>query len=268
MNTIRRAFTLIELLVVVAIIAILAAILFPVFASAKISAKTTVCLEHFQQIGKGMLMYLSDNSDAWFPASTYIPLTGFAPQQMWIGYDNNNYGVDGGFFGHVYEPPRHKPRPGAIDMYLKSEDIKRCPLMPKEWQMAYATNWFNPAFDSAYYNVNPAARGQEYGPASKTFAYGPQGTYIMTGAIGSEVEEPAYTLVGWEHLSRAPVCNFLQPDNWYNSPPNNENLKEHFHFLHRSAAVTIWADGHAKRVAYGQLHRPMFSSLKGIYPNY
>ncbi|MGI8922437.1 MAG: prepilin-type N-terminal cleavage/methylation domain-containing protein [Fimbriimonadales bacterium] len=268
MKVVKRAFTLIELLVVIAIIAILAAILFPVFAQAKVSAKTTVCTTHFQQIGRAMHLYLSDNDDTWFSASSYQPQQGYANQQMWLGYDNKNFGLDGGFWGHVYERAENKPRPGAIDPYIKDEQIKRCPMMPDEWQMAYATNWFNPAFDSSYYNQNPAARNNEYGPASKVFRYAPDGSYDMIGAPGSDVDEPAYTLVGWEHLARAPVCNFLQPPNWYDSPPNQENLTEHFHFLHRKAAVTIWADGHAKRIAYGSLRRPMFSSQKGIYPNY
>src|SRR3989440_6670292 len=53
-------FTLIELLVVIAIIAILAAILFPVFAQAREKARTTMCLSHMNQVGKGILMYLQD----------------------------------------------------------------------------------------------------------------------------------------------------------------------------------------------------------------
>ena len=54
------AFTLIELLVVIAIIAILAAILFPVFASARESARRTACLSNCKQLGAGMMMYLQD----------------------------------------------------------------------------------------------------------------------------------------------------------------------------------------------------------------
>jgi len=42
----RMAFTLIELLVVIAVIAILAAILFPVFASAREKARQTSCLSN------------------------------------------------------------------------------------------------------------------------------------------------------------------------------------------------------------------------------
>jgi prepilin-type N-terminal cleavage/methylation domain-containing protein len=61
--TTRRGFTLIELLVVIAIIAILAAILFPVFASAKESAKRIVCLSNARQIGLAVMMYNGDSDD-------------------------------------------------------------------------------------------------------------------------------------------------------------------------------------------------------------
>ena len=59
----RHAFTLIELLVVIAIIAILAAILFPVFATAKKSAKTTVAISNLKQIGSASIMYATDFDD-------------------------------------------------------------------------------------------------------------------------------------------------------------------------------------------------------------
>jgi prepilin-type N-terminal cleavage/methylation domain-containing protein/prepilin-type processing-associated H-X9-DG protein len=56
----RRAFTLIELLVVVAIIAILAAILFPVFAQAREKARQAGCLSNLKQIGAAAQMYAQD----------------------------------------------------------------------------------------------------------------------------------------------------------------------------------------------------------------
>lgn len=57
------AFTLIELLVVVAIVAVLAAILFPVFASAREKARQTVCASNLRQIGTAFALYQSDYDD-------------------------------------------------------------------------------------------------------------------------------------------------------------------------------------------------------------
>ena len=262
----RRAFTLIELLVVIGIIAILAAILFPVFAAAKESSKQVVCLSNVRQLGLGMQLYLADHDDVWAPALSWSDAgPAFAPIQPWIGYDNNNYPRVSGFYGRVYAKSVNPPRPGALDPYLKSQGIKRCPSMPPEWQTSYAFNYFSPAYGSAYYARNPNAAGKEFGPGTKTVML-QNGAWVATGANASEVQEPANTLVAWEHLAQVPVCNFLQPSDWFESPPDSATLRKHFHFLHREAANGLWADSHVKRMTYGGLRRPMFSSRKVIYP--
>jgi len=66
MHTKRRrpkGFTLIELMVVIAIIAVVAAILFPVFAQAKAAAKKTTALSNHEQIGSALLFYTGDFDD-------------------------------------------------------------------------------------------------------------------------------------------------------------------------------------------------------------
>ncbi len=98
----QRAFTLIELLVVIAIIAILAAILFPVFASAKLAAKNTVEISQARQIGMALKMYLIDNDDT-------MPI----------------------FYAYNSQPPAGEPGHKGIEVllktYTKNEDLFRSP---------------------------------------------------------------------------------------------------------------------------------------------
>ncbi|NDK17082.1 MAG: prepilin-type N-terminal cleavage/methylation domain-containing protein, partial [Armatimonadetes bacterium] len=53
-------FTLIELLIVIAIIAILAAMLFPVFARARETARKATCASNLRQIGMALELYVQD----------------------------------------------------------------------------------------------------------------------------------------------------------------------------------------------------------------
>jgi prepilin-type N-terminal cleavage/methylation domain-containing protein/prepilin-type processing-associated H-X9-DG protein len=259
----RRAFTLIELLVVIAIIAILAAILFPVFAQAKNAAKGIACVSNMKQIGTAGHLYLADYDDVWFAACRYSPLPGFADQEMWIGYDNNNE-LGGDYRGNVSKPAINPPRPGTIDPYLKNRDIIKCPNKPSASQTVLALSGFHQPFPSAYYATNPRAEGAEYGPAFRSYRE-VNGVVDTTGAANSEVDEAANTLLLWEHEATAPVCNFLQAANWFSSPPQEAALRDHFNLLHTGGTNTAWVDGHAKRMAYAQLRRPMFSIQKGIY---
>ena len=271
---IQRAFTLIELLVVIAIIAILAALLFPVFAEAKNSAKITVCISNMKQVATAFHMYLADNDDVW-PGVVSATNVGpnFAPQHPWIGYDNRNLTPLGGWHGSMIDPATNPPRPGALDVYIKNEGVKQCPSRPQKWQMAMAYNFFcgqhlsGPSTwncESSYYFTNPRARGKEFGPGAK-FQVHDYSFITSLGASGSEVEQPADTLVVWEHGHRAPACNFLFAPNWFNTPPDDNSYRVHFNFLHRKGTTTIWADSHVRRMHYGQLKRPMFSSRKDIY---
>jgi prepilin-type processing-associated H-X9-DG protein len=211
-----------------------------------------------RQLGLAMRMYVTDSDETWFPAQSVSQLgPSFSMAQPWIGFDNL---VD------VNKPATHPIKPGAIDVYLKNEGVKRCPSMPGSWQLSYALNFFSPEKDSSYYTTNPAAKGNEYGPASRLSQIDPTGVPVWLGAGDAEVEQPASTLVLWEHDFTLPLCNFLQPFDWLTSPPADPVLTNHFHFLHRDGSTTLWADGHVKHMKYGMLRRPMFSCQKGIYP--
>lgn len=67
----KRAFTLIELLVVVAIVAILAGLLFPVIVKSRQSARRTDCILHMRQVSVAIDMYRYDNDDRWPMGKNY-----------------------------------------------------------------------------------------------------------------------------------------------------------------------------------------------------
>ena len=70
---IKNGFTLVELLVVIAIIALLAAILFPVFATAREKARAATCISNEKQIGLAFVQYSQDNDETLPIFSSSVP---------------------------------------------------------------------------------------------------------------------------------------------------------------------------------------------------
>jgi prepilin-type N-terminal cleavage/methylation domain-containing protein/prepilin-type processing-associated H-X9-DG protein len=132
----RNAFTLIELLVVIAIIAILAAILFPVFAQAREKARGSTCLSNSKNIGTGVMMYMQDFDETF-------------PQSQWGG----NAGVDQVSWQAMIHPyikndQTFKTANGTTQAW-GSSGIFRCPSFPDKNQSSiygvhldlFADNW-------------------------------------------------------------------------------------------------------------------------------
>ena len=69
----RHAFTLVELMVVLGVIAILAAILFPVFAQAREAARTSTCASNLRQLGIALQLYGRDHDGRYPPQDPGLP---------------------------------------------------------------------------------------------------------------------------------------------------------------------------------------------------
>src|SRR5688500_13924616 len=80
----RSGFTLVELLVVIAVIVILAAILFPVFAQVREKGRQTACLSNVKQMAAGLMMYVQDYDEVFPPVLGFEPGQTYYYQASWM----------------------------------------------------------------------------------------------------------------------------------------------------------------------------------------
>jgi prepilin-type N-terminal cleavage/methylation domain-containing protein len=170
----RAGFTLIELLVVVAIIAILAAILLPVFAQAVHQAKETHCQNNLKNIGLAFEQYRNDWND-FYPVA------------------HNLHNTSGSASGaYEWEPTAyHSTTPWepyfweAILPYVKNRDIFKDPL-DKGVGESFGTN-----YDSMYEYWadpnNPSGRSLPHAPWNRPVDETGKSiscSYVWNGALG------------------------------------------------------------------------------------
>ncbi|MDR3707066.1 MAG: DUF1559 domain-containing protein [Capsulimonadaceae bacterium] len=129
----RLGFTLIELLVVIAIITILAAILFPVFATAREKARQTSCASNLKQLGLAVVQYIQDY-DEDLPSPSVATTTSYSSTGQWT--------CGMGWAGLLYP-------------YVKSRGVYTCP--------SDSTSLPNSNYSEISYAINLNAAGSSAG---------------------------------------------------------------------------------------------------------
>jgi len=134
-RTNRSGFSLIELVVVMAIITVLAAIMFPMIFTAREAARRRVCMNNLRQIAMAITMYAMDHggytppqpgSPWWalgksFGANTYNPCS-FTGSERWRERFGLEYTVADVLMPYVADReifvcPSHAPRPADEDCF-------------------------------------------------------------------------------------------------------------------------------------------------------
>lgn len=143
----RRAFTLIELLVVIWVLALLAALLFPVIQTARRKGQEVGCISNQHQTGVALTMYLSDY-DSQYPIAL-DPSEKVFPTYIGAEPEFSQYLASAPYFHDVMHP------------YVKSREIFHCPS-DTGYQI---DDWFLREFPSYPTSFQAHGTSYEYNPA-------------------------------------------------------------------------------------------------------
>jgi len=223
---VTNAFTLIELLVVIAIIAILAAMLLPAVAKAKMHGKRVICISNQKQLAVTWMLYVADNND-WVPSNGHSMRPTISPK----------YWVQGAFFDPSQNSDQFMLDPAYAQFanYLRTTKVYICPTDVQTTKVngadvpklrSYALNayvgWVGPwdermkPLDSRSLSVYRVFRKQ-----SDMVAQMPKGTFLFLDVHPKSICWPYFGM-------------HMETDSFFNFPGSS----------HGRSGIVSFSDGH------------------------
>lgn len=237
MDTSRKpGFTLIELLIVLAILSILVALLYPVFARAREKANQATCVSNLRQIGLAAMQYGGDNDGLMFHTLSHAADDGVVTYWSfcWDSLVLPGVTVDASC--------------GPLAPFLRSAAVWNCPAASS----VQAASYFNPV---------PPPYGLNIAYVRAEIAQGHPVSF-------AQVESPAETIFATDSATD----NSLSPGipSWSEYVYLPSDHAPAVHGRHSGMANIVWLDGHIsarKPISPDALHQSLCIGdiLKALY---
>jgi prepilin-type processing-associated H-X9-DG protein len=203
--------------VVIAVIAILAAMLFPVFAKARARGQQAACMSNLRQIWTANTMYAQDNDGYYVPAAMHF-------------YEHD----DQRWFGKRDASGRFRPEDGPLVPYLRDGgQLRECPSF-------HTTVGFDKGTGGYVYNaLGVGARITRLGYTAEAY----------NGSMSqSDLKRPAATAMFADGALDIGVglaeYAFLEPPHAISALYGGWDMDPSVHFRHNGRADVCFADGH------------------------